>query len=147
MSLTTNRTERPSSIRGLLLWSALIIISSGLLLYLTLGGVTERGGGLFLRPVATPAADSGLSPESAGDDVGPSPEERRGDSSGLWALWISGLTLVTSTVGLVFNAWLGWRKEIRDVQLDRLEIQQLRAELEKTLLEVQQLRDELTVES
>jgi len=64
----------------------------------------------------------------------------------MWALWISALTLITSTVGLVSNAWLGWRKELRAARRDRLEAQQLRAELEKTLLEVQQLRAQLAGE-
>lgn len=145
MSYTTNRTER-SSMRGLLVWSALIILSACLLLYLTLSGSTQHDGGrTFWRP--SPAADSGFQPESDGEDVRPSPEQGNRDNSGMWALWISGLTLATSTVGLVFNAWLGWRKELRDAHLDRLEAQQLRAELEKTLLEVRQLREELRAET
>ena len=58
------------------------------------------------------------------------------DSHSIWSL-------PSVTVGLVSNAWLGWRKELRAARRDRLEAQQLRADLEKTLLEVQQLRAEL----
>lgn len=137
MSSTPDRTQ-PQSMRGLLIWSALLLLSAGLLLYLALSGAGASG------PVtdAAPAADTSFRPESGTD---PRPEESS-DNSGLWALWISGLTLATSTAGLIFNAWLGWRKELRETRLDRLEAQQLRAELEKTLLEVQQLREELKAE-
>ena len=132
----------------LLLWSGLILLSAGLLLYLAVtGGSVGTGFPIRPRPALTPASGGDNQIEDAAEDVRPAGPEGSssggGTESGGWALWISALTLITSTVGLVSNAWLGWRKELRAARRDRLEAQQLRAELEKTLLEVQQLRDQL----
>ncbi len=147
-----NQSAERKSIIGLFLWSGLILLSAGLLIYLVVaGGQTVGEAGVTLpRPVVTPepGGGGGNQPEGAASDISPAqPGESGGEAgSGMWALWISALTLITSTVGLVSNAWLGWRKELRAARRDRLEAQQLRAELEKTLLEVQQLRAELAGE-
>ena len=134
-----NQPSERKSMIGLLLWSGLILLSAGLLLYLVMaGGQPEEAPGITLpRPVVTPAPGGGSQPEGAASDISPAQPGESGEAASggeqprgeLWALWISALTLITSTVGLVSNAWLGWRKELRAARRDRLEVQQLRAEL------------------
>jgi hypothetical protein len=123
-----------SSSRWPWIWAGFVLIALGLLLYIAISGAQPT---LVLVPMADADGLAEAANGALGEEVAAGIDRATGNN---WPLWISAMTLAVSVIGLVSSTLLTWRKEARDVHIDRLETERLRIEVEKMQLEIEQLR-------
>ena len=131
-----NSNDRNRAI--LLAWAVLMLAALGLLLYFAIGDANPT-------LVVVPMADAnGLVTAAEGplrDEVAAGINQAAQNN---WPLWISAMTLAVSVIGLISSALLGWRQEVREMRMDKLESERMRVELEMMQLEIEHLRREIT---